>query len=160
MSSRCYLISIWCLYLFDLILMSWSWKIMVRRTSVRWLYGSFLDDFVWLGSCSLHLWQIKPLSSDIITQTNKICIQNGTKDPMIVNLTWLSNSYHSISNLVIALCHLITRSVATLKIATLRGSIFEKNLNYWDILTTSKKHNFNILSTKNQKNLRWDSPPL
>jgi hypothetical protein len=32
-----YLISFWSLYLFDLILMSWSWKIDVKMTSNRWL---------------------------------------------------------------------------------------------------------------------------
>jgi hypothetical protein len=32
-----YLISIWCLYLFDLILMSRSWKIKVKKSSKTWL---------------------------------------------------------------------------------------------------------------------------
>jgi hypothetical protein len=40
--------SIWCLNLFDLILMSWSWKIKVKKSLNRWQYF-YLKSFVWSG---------------------------------------------------------------------------------------------------------------
>jgi hypothetical protein len=52
-----YLISIWCLYLFDFILMSWSWKIKVKKSSNRWLYCIYLKSFVWSGKLTQNKWK-------------------------------------------------------------------------------------------------------
>jgi hypothetical protein len=45
-----YLISTWSWYLFDLILMSWTWKIIVQKVSNRWLKYIYWKSFVWSGS--------------------------------------------------------------------------------------------------------------
>jgi hypothetical protein len=44
-----YLVSIWSLYFFDLILMSWSWKINVKKTSKRWLLIYLFERFCLVG---------------------------------------------------------------------------------------------------------------
>jgi hypothetical protein len=53
-----YLISIWSLYWFDHILMSWSWKIYVKKTPNRLLSYIYSKSFVWLVCIDLLWWHL------------------------------------------------------------------------------------------------------